>query len=53
MVLDRVRIPLSSDEAFQETDAEKEARIEKVNGNYANNTHDSQSGKRKRHLCGF
>ena len=44
MVLDRVRIPLSSEnEAFQETDAEKEARIEKVNGNYENITHGIQS----------
>ena len=31
-VIERVRVPIS-DEAFQESDAEKEARIERVNGN--------------------
>ena len=30
-VIERVRVPIS-DEAFQESDAEKEARIERVNG---------------------
>ena len=33
-VIERVRVPIS-DEAFQESDAEKEARIERVNGKHA------------------
>ena len=32
-VIERVRVPIS-DEAFQESDAEKEARIERVNGKH-------------------